>query len=323
MPIKSVSTQIAGLSLNGTNFLKVATNPVLIYDIEGDVNSTTGTAYFLQIHGVSPSSTVTVPLWSRLVVPASAPSQINGFSFIYRPIGLDTATLNFPESINNATAGSNIYPVFFAISSTDDVYTAVNATTRLTVDIEDTYQEYPNQTIAGDISTGVEALTIWASPSAAHKLMQIVVSNSTAQLSSGVLTIGATYKIVLFAAGDDFTNVGATRNDTGVVFIATGTTPTVWSNNSEVNQAFFLMLFSSAPVAGQLPQQQWLIADTNTFHTLRFDSGLIVQSQGAPVSGANPTDYAYHTGCYLAGSTTTRYLTATTGTKWTMEALYI
>lgn len=53
-------------------------------------------------------------------------------------------------------------------------------------------------------------------------------------LTSGTLTIGKIYKIVDFQAGDDFTNVGATTNATGEIFEATGTTPTTWSNSSEL-----------------------------------------------------------------------------------------
>jgi len=50
--------------------------------------------------------------------------------------------------------------------------------------------------------------------------------------TSGTLTIGIRYMISNYVAGDDFTNVGASSNATGVVFTATGTTPTVWTNGS-------------------------------------------------------------------------------------------
>jgi hypothetical protein len=51
---------------------------------------------------------------------------------------------------------------------------------------------------------------------------------------SGV--VGKKYRITSFQAGDDFTNVGAATNATGVEFVATGTTPTTWSNSSGVLQ---------------------------------------------------------------------------------------
>ena len=52
--------------------------------------------------------------------------------------------------------------------------------------------------------------------------------------TSGALIAGAKYKIVAFETGDDFANVGAVANETGEVFTATGTTPTVWTNGSEL-----------------------------------------------------------------------------------------
>lgn len=54
--------------------------------------------------------------------------------------------------------------------------------------------------------------------------------------TSGSLVVGKTYKIETFESGDDFTNVGASSNATGVVFKATGTTPTTWTNSSSLVQ---------------------------------------------------------------------------------------
>ncbi len=51
--------------------------------------------------------------------------------------------------------------------------------------------------------------------------------------NSGTLTVGTTYTIILYVTGDDFSNVGGT-NRTGSVFVATGTTPTVWTNQSQL-----------------------------------------------------------------------------------------
>lgn len=50
--------------------------------------------------------------------------------------------------------------------------------------------------------------------------------------SSGTLTVGKRYKITTFVTGDDFTNVGASANTEGTIFVATGTTPTTWTNSS-------------------------------------------------------------------------------------------
>jgi hypothetical protein len=55
-------------------------------------------------------------------------------------------------------------------------------------------------------------------------------------LTSGLLVIGLIYQIVTYVAGDDFINVGAASNAATVQFIATGTTPTNWTNGSTLQQ---------------------------------------------------------------------------------------
>lgn len=54
--------------------------------------------------------------------------------------------------------------------------------------------------------------------------------------TSGTLTVGKQYQIVNYVLGDSFTNVGAASNATGVTFVATGTTPTAWTNASQLKQ---------------------------------------------------------------------------------------
>ena len=50
----------------------------------------------------------------------------------------------------------------------------------------------------------------------------------------GSLIIGARYKIITYDGSDDFVSVGASRNAANVEFIATGTAPTTWNDNSIV-----------------------------------------------------------------------------------------
>lgn len=64
-------------------------------------------------------------------------------------------------------------------------------------------------------------------------LTQTGASNNVA-ITSGPLVVGTTYEITDYVAGDDFTNVGAASNETGVIFCATGTTPTVYTEESEL-----------------------------------------------------------------------------------------
>jgi len=57
-----------------------------------------------------------------------------------------------------------------------------------------------------------------------------------ATATSGTLTVGQRYRITTFVAGDDFSNVGAGSHATGVEFVATGTTPTTWTNSSTLTE---------------------------------------------------------------------------------------
>jgi hypothetical protein len=53
---------------------------------------------------------------------------------------------------------------------------------------------------------------------------------------SGSLVVGTRYRIASYVASDDFANVGAASNADDVVFTATATTPTVWSNSSNLQE---------------------------------------------------------------------------------------
>jgi len=59
------------------------------------------------------------------------------------------------------------------------------------------------------------------------------VGASETEQTSGTLTIGKAYRINNWITNDDFTNIGGTNVD-GTEFVATGTTPTTWTNNSTV-----------------------------------------------------------------------------------------
>ena len=175
--VKSVSTQQAKAPLTGTTGLLVSTTPVKVFDIEGVcTGGSSNTAYYIQILGVAPASAVsgtTIPLWSRQI------TGLLGFSFVYRPIGLDTSTMTNPAGGTLATTGANSLPVYVAISSTDTVWTSTATATDCTVNYEETYLELVNQAIVGDTTTGRDSLTIWADPNQANRLTQFVVTNNS------------------------------------------------------------------------------------------------------------------------------------------------
>lgn len=69
--------------------------------------------------------------------------------------------------------------------------------------------------------------------------------------TSGSLVTGAKYIIESYLGADNFTNVGAASNATGVIFTATGTTPTTWASSSILVQVVTGIAFDSTPAAFQ------------------------------------------------------------------------
>lgn len=77
-----------------------------------------------------------------------------------------------------------------------------------------------------------------------YKSYVALLSQHPQTLSLGdPLVIGETYKIISLEEGDDFTNVGASVNTPGEMFVATGTTPAVWTLTT-----LFYSFLPSAPV---------------------------------------------------------------------------
>lgn len=89
-----------------------------------------------------------------------------------------------------------------------------------------------------------------------------------ARQTSGLLIVGQVYKIVNFITGDNFLNVGASSNATGIIFTATGTTPTAWTQLS-VLQNQHLLTSDSNLFVNDLPgvdlitvdRAQWIYSD--------------------------------------------------------------
>lgn len=74
--------------------------------------------------------------------------------------------------------------------------------------------------------------------------------SQTAQ-TSGTLEIGQEYIIDDWITADDFTNVGGLNVD-GTIFIATGTTPTTWTNSSSLRPLGAVALFSQDSISDSL-----------------------------------------------------------------------
>ncbi len=90
-------------------------------------------------------------------------------------------------------------------------------------------------------------------------------------ITSGTIISGKRYQILTFVAGDNFTNVGAGSNATGVIFTATGTTPTTWTHSSVLNE-----------ISADLPYN----AAASDVQTALTATGWVTTAGGATVTGS-------------------------------------
>lgn len=105
------------------------------------------------------------------------------------------------------------------------------------------------QTINGNLTINGDVIITGNTNTRPYKVYTALLNQSgdgTTTLTNGTLDIGKLYEITNYQSGDDFTNVAnvieGTINTTGCKFIATGTTPDVWANSTELTD-------TSAPVA--------------------------------------------------------------------------
>ncbi len=105
----------------------------------------------------------------------------------------------------------------------DEIWTEIDVT-----DTESTLQE--SEYLGGRRSYNV-SFTLFKNAGTADLLL----NRQTVAATSGTLTVGIAYRLTDWITNDDFTNVGAASNADGIEFIATGTTPTTWTNSSIVN----------------------------------------------------------------------------------------
>ncbi len=92
-----------------------------------------------------------------------------------------------------------------------------------------------DKTVLAEIMTSIATLAEAATPvTPNYKAYTTNIIADYVSATSGLLVIGKQYSIDDFQVGDDFVNVGG-ANVVGTIFIATGTTPTVWSNSSTLS----------------------------------------------------------------------------------------
>ena len=180
MPTRSISTQQTQQQLDGTHFLKVAAFPVKILSLEGYCGgASSGGQKYIQLYAGIPTNGA-VPLWSQQVLTQ------NGFSFVYAPEGLDTATMVLDLTYGNSVPTTKA--IYVAISSDDTQYTSDGTTTDIRVDFEEYELELTGQTTIGTGSS-VGLLQVWTDASGPKKLLSVTAQNNN----------GATQYLMLFA----------------------------------------------------------------------------------------------------------------------------
>lgn len=98
-------------------------------------------------------------------------------------------------------------------------------------------------------------------------IKQTAVIIDTSAIVNGSLVARRRYKIVTFVAGDDFTNVGAASNASGVIFVATGDAPATWTNGSTLEatpgQVEYQPIAQDVAVKGKY-RQEWEVIFVDT-----------------------------------------------------------
>jgi hypothetical protein len=93
---------------------------------------------------------------------------------------------------------------------------------------------------------------------------------SQTALTSGTVTSGKKYRINVYNADDDFTNIGGT-NVAGTEFTATGTTPTHWAHSSSLVQIGATLALEAEGI--QPSPGQWLDSSSNKLHAWQPATG--------------------------------------------------
>ena len=123
--------------------------------------------------------------------------------------------------------------------------------------------------------------------------------NAGGTQTSGTLEVGRAYRIETFVAGDDFTNVGAGSNVTGIEFVATGTTPTTYSNGSTLTRIGCIQEYRPENI---LPDGSWTDSTTNN----RLGAGTTAEPLVRPSRGQYVVEKEYAHGDISSSSGTTK-----------------
>lgn len=169
---------------------------------------------------------------SSLPSPADCCSPCDGEASVQVPGPTGAAGTNG----TNGTNGVN------AFSALDGPFTMPAELSNVTVDVSDStwmgqLDLEPTDALIGQVVFVELAgyMEVQSRPTTTSVILKNLQDVSVTSATSGLLIVGKTYTISTYAPGDDFANVGALTNATGVVFEASGTTPADWTYGSTLS----------------------------------------------------------------------------------------
>lgn len=143
-------------------------------------------------------------------------------------------------------------------------------------------QNATNQQIFAPVNASAYAIKValgngYLGPLAGQWFLQ-----SGVNLSSGTVTNTKRFIIQNYVAGDDFTNIGAATNTTGVEFVAIGTTPTTWTNGSDLQEICANLNWNSAASDVQTALNNMAIVTAAGGVTVTTSGTLFIAQWAAP-----------------------------------------
>jgi uncharacterized delta-60 repeat protein len=131
---------------------------------------------------------------------------------------------------------------------------------------------------------------------ASYKVYNAKLTQITEDIApNSYLTVGKTYGIVSYVGGDDFSNIAdvqqGTINTDGCIFIATGTTPTTWTNGSVIRDMNYPVPTVDENTLGFTPY--WKQINTGTYY-FNFSQS-VDPSKIVPSISPNSLDNIYST----------------------------
>lgn len=188
--------------------------------ITSTVNGLLGTWY-----GLTANTNSTIPgSFTRVLLMNQTNPAHNGDYQVLSAGSATTSTKWKLRRINNTAGGFDRYTRHFVVSNISS-FKAGNV-----------YFTKPNSPILTNATIGTSAIGIHEYGKKYNSYVALVSQVTPVTSTSGSLIVGETYTLTTYVSGDDFSNVAqvqsGTINTSGCIFIATGTTPTNWTNGS-------------------------------------------------------------------------------------------